>query len=123
MVGETKNWRGWVDLGAGEEETQTGVIDPHCGTGLEGDGRPFDSARQVRMRKQIRDLFLEDLLENLETASSWKQLAVLKLAASCNVRDLFCRDPSLSTAGIWGGPSCALQEVEQHPWPLLTRRQ
>lgn len=30
-----------------------------------------------------------------------------------------CRlDPSL-----WWGLSCALQELEQHPWPIPTRRQ
>lgn len=52
MVRETENWRGWVDLSAGGEETQTGVIDPHCGAGLEGDGRPFDFARQGRMKKK-----------------------------------------------------------------------
>lgn len=53
-----------------------GGTNPPCGPGVRGDGRPFSFARQMRMKKTKR----------LEIG--WEQLAVLKLVASYNIRDL-----------------------------------
>lgn len=88
---ETKNWRGWVGLSAGEEEGLTQIVD--------------------RFRGRWQAIWLCQADENFKKKSEigWKQLAVL-LVASYNVRNLYllCRVSQCRHSDIleWGAVRC-----------------